>query len=84
MKRSIMLLGLVSLVAVPALADRGPSKKETGAIAHALIADGYIGWDRIERDGGDWKVTDARDRDGTSYRLRLSRSDYDIVARSRY
>jgi hypothetical protein len=84
MPRTLYRLPLVVIglcTAIPALADRGPSKEESQAIAAKLTAAGFKSWNKIEfdEDGPIWKVDDARKINGKTYDLHLSPTDYSII-----
>lgn len=63
--------------------DRLPNESERAAIKLVLRGNGFVHWEEIELDDGQWEVDDARLRDGSTYDLKLAPETLRIVRRVR-
>ncbi|MGF1650246.1 MAG: PepSY domain-containing protein [Hyphomicrobiaceae bacterium] len=71
--------GFNVLLGSPALADRKPTPAERTQIEQTLRANGFVTWDEIEFDDGQWEVDDARRADGSEWEVDIAPNTYQIV-----
>ncbi|MBN8941814.1 MAG: PepSY domain-containing protein [Rhizobiales bacterium] len=81
---------VVAMLAAPPLAlsaahagDRLPTPEERRQIEQVLHREGFTRWGEIDYENGRFAVTQAVDRDGQEYVLKLSQVDFSIVSRDR-
>ena len=83
-ERSLALTVLFGIVALlPAWADRAPTHEEQRAIEAVLQVEGFLRWEHIELDGGEWEVEGAVAADGRKYDLKLDARTLEIAERHR-
>jgi hypothetical protein len=84
MHKGIWLAAVLSLAAMPALADLDPTPQELAGVEASLFERGYRGWERIElKDEGEWEVDRAMAADGVTYDLRLDYETLEITRKNR-